>query len=142
MQKRWKESTGLGTRVSDTNARINLCSKRIASIDFEGIRFRHYNSVNASDLLDIVSYLMLYQQGVELFREVIDFIKKYDTIVEEALMPLKPGKSKKVVSENIGEMIESGHPRKQAIAASLSKARASGAKIPMKVKKKKGKSCK
>jgi len=36
-------------------------------------------------------------------------------------MPLKAGKSQKVVSENISEMIKSGHPRKQAIAASLAK---------------------
>jgi len=38
-------------------------------------------------------------------------------------MPLKKGKSKKVISENIREMIHAGHPRKQAIAASLSEAR-------------------
>lgn len=37
-------------------------------------------------------------------------------------MPLKPGKSRKVVSENIAEMIKSGHPAKQAIAAALSNA--------------------
>lgn len=40
-------------------------------------------------------------------------------------MPLKPGKSKKVVSSNIKEMIQSGYPKKQAVAASLSKARKS-----------------
>jgi hypothetical protein len=44
-------------------------------------------------------------------------------------MPLKKGKSKKVISENISEMIESGHPKAQAVAASLSQARKSGAKI-------------
>lgn len=52
-------------------------------------------------------------------------------------MPLKKGKSKKVISENIREMVHSGHPRKQAIAASLSEARKSGAKIPKKKAKKK-----
>lgn len=44
-------------------------------------------------------------------------------------MPLKKGKSKKVVGENISEMEHSGYPPKQAIAASLNKARESGAKI-------------
>lgn len=54
---------------------------------------------------------------------------------KEKKMPLKKGKSKKVVSENIREMISSGHPRDQAIAASLSNARKSGAKLPKKKKK-------
>lgn len=52
-------------------------------------------------------------------------------------MPLKKGSSKKVVSENIREMIESGHPRDQAIAASLSNARKSKKKASPRVKVKK-----
>jgi hypothetical protein len=47
-------------------------------------------------------------------------------------MPLKKGKSKKVIGKNISEMIESGHPRAQAIAAALNTARKSGARIPKK----------
>lgn len=50
-------------------------------------------------------------------------------------MPLKHGKSKKVIGENIKEMEVSGHKKSQAIAAALNEARKSGAKIP----KKKGK---
>lgn len=34
-------------------------------------------------------------------------------------MPLKPGSGKKVISKNIHEMVASGHPVKQAVAASL-----------------------
>lgn len=49
-------------------------------------------------------------------------------------MPLKKGKSKNVISSNIREMIKAGHPRKQAIAAALSMARKSGAKISKKKK--------
>lgn len=45
-------------------------------------------------------------------------------------MPLKKGKSKKVVSENIREMKASGHPQAQAVAAALDTARKSGKKIP------------
>ena len=52
-------------------------------------------------------------------------------------MPLKKGKSRKVIGENIAEMERSGHPAKQSIAASLSEARKSGARI--KNPRKKGK---
>lgn len=37
-------------------------------------------------------------------------------------MPLKKGKSKKVISENISELRNSGHPEKQSIAIALSEA--------------------
>lgn len=40
-------------------------------------------------------------------------------------MPLKKGSSKKVVSENIREMMHSGRPQKQAVAAALRQARES-----------------
>lgn len=37
-------------------------------------------------------------------------------------MPLKPGSSRKTISENVAEMIRAGHPRKEAVAAALQKA--------------------
>jgi hypothetical protein len=37
-------------------------------------------------------------------------------------MPLKKGKSKKVVSQNISEMMKAGYPQDQAVAASLNAA--------------------
>lgn len=45
-------------------------------------------------------------------------------------MPLKKGTGKSVISSNIKEMIQAGHPQKQAVAAALNTARTSGAKIP------------
>jgi hypothetical protein len=51
---------------------------------------------------------------------------------KEKDMPLHKGKSKAVISENIAEMRESGHPEAQAVAASLNEARESGAHIPKK----------
>jgi len=43
-------------------------------------------------------------------------------------MPLKGGPSKKVVSENIREMVKAGHPQKQAVAAALQNAKKGGKK--------------
>ena len=40
-------------------------------------------------------------------------------------MPLKKGKSKKIISENIGELQRSGYPPKQSIAIAYSEARRS-----------------
>jgi Holliday junction resolvase RusA-like endonuclease len=54
--------------------------------------------------------------------------------IQEIDMPLSKGKSKKTISKNIKEMRESGHPENQAVAAALSQARKSGAKIPKKKK--------
>jgi hypothetical protein len=48
------------------------------------------------------------------------------------IMPLKRGKSKDTVSENIKTEMKHGKSQKQAVAISLNQARKSGAKIPKK----------
>jgi hypothetical protein len=54
----------------------------------------------------------------------------------ENKMPLKKGKSKKAVSQNIKTEIDAGKPQKQAIAIALETARKSGAEYPKKKKRK------
>jgi len=50
-------------------------------------------------------------------------------------MPLKKGRSKKTIERNIEEMLKTGHPKSQSIAAALNEARESRKGPP----KKKGK---
>jgi len=50
-------------------------------------------------------------------------------------MPLKEGKSKATISQNIRTEIAAGRPQKQSVAIALNTARRSGAKIPKKGKK-------
>lgn len=47
-------------------------------------------------------------------------------------MPLRRGKSRRVIARNIREMEAAGHPRRQAVAAALETARKSGADLPEK----------
>lgn len=43
-------------------------------------------------------------------------------------MPLKKGKGKKAFKENVKEMVHSGHPQKQALAAAYSQSRKASSK--------------
>lgn len=52
-------------------------------------------------------------------------------------MPLKKGKSRRVISSNVSKMTSEGYPHDQAVAAALDTARRSGAKIPKKRQKRK-----
>jgi len=52
-------------------------------------------------------------------------------------MPLKSGRSKKVISRNIAEMVAAGHPQKQAVAAAYREAGMSRPKRPKRPKRRK-----
>lgn len=57
---------------------------------------------------------------------------------KQARMPLLPGKSKSVISENIREMVAAGHPQDQAVAAAMRKAGKTRKKKKAQAKTKKG----
>ena len=50
------------------------------------------------------------------------YVRDWGEWIGEGDMPLKRGKSKKVVSDNIGELVRSGYKRRQAVAIAYSKA--------------------
>jgi hypothetical protein len=50
-------------------------------------------------------------------------------------MPLKKGKSKEAIGQNIKTEMKAGKPQKQAVAIALNTARKAGAKVPKKPKK-------
>ena len=52
--------------------------------------------------------------------------------------PLKPGKSKKTLSENIAKLTKEGYPTKQSVAIAYSEARRTAGLKGLKKKKKKG----
>ena len=54
-------------------------------------------------------------------------------------MPLKKGKSRATVSANVKEMMDSGYPQRQAVAAALDQQRRSGGGRPAVKAKGKGK---
>ena len=45
-------------------------------------------------------------------------------------MPLQRGSSKATISANIGELVRSGRPQKQAVAIAYSEARRTGSGVP------------
>lgn len=53
-------------------------------------------------------------------------------------MPLRSGKSQKIISDNISELVHSGYSQRQAIAIAFSKADLSRKKRKKKVKRRKG----
>lgn len=55
-------------------------------------------------------------------------------VIRDYHMPLKLGKSRGTIGENIETEEEAGKPKKQAVAIALDEARESGADIPEKEK--------
>jgi hypothetical protein len=57
-------------------------------------------------------------------KQIYENLQRVDVITFYGVdkMPLKKGKSKKVISENISELRKSGRPEKQSIAIAMSEA--------------------
>jgi len=69
-----------------------------------------------------VQLRLVYIEQIRLLTTIII----YDMMVYKGYrrdyMPIASGKSNKVISSNIKEMVKAGHPQAQAVAASLKKA--------------------
>jgi hypothetical protein len=74
---------------------------------------KHYRSPGACELVESP---IDPEYWCELFARATHDARTTD-------MPLKEGSSREVISENISEMVHSGHPQKQAVAAALHNAR-------------------
>lgn len=84
------------------------------------------------DLVDMLLDKLNFQMDGKSFDEVFEFNKK-----RKENMPLKKGKSNKVVSSNIKELVKSGRPQKQAVAIAMSEAGKSKGKAMQKAPYKK-----
>lgn len=67
---------------------------------------------------------------------IINLERMYNGFMKGDVVPLKPGKSNKVIGENISEMVHGGHPVNQSIAAAMKKAGKARPKPKPKAKKK------
>ena len=66
---------------------------------------------------------LVYQRRIASRSNILATATKQGSIVDRGdYMPLKKGKSKKVISENIATEVRAGRPQKQAVAIAYSEA--------------------